>query len=52
LDAFIDAYRPAQDAGLSMLDWAKHDLDPDAIQQNFMTKGWATRLVDDILKRE
>jgi len=52
LDAFIDAYRPAQDAGLSMLDWAKHELDPDAIQQNFMTKGWATRLVDDILKRE
>ena len=52
LDAFIEAYRPAQDAGKSMLDWAKTDLDADALKNNFMARGWAVRLVDDILKRE
>ena len=52
LDAFIESYRPAQNDGKSMLDWAKDDLDPQALHDGFMAKGWANRLVDDILKRE
>ena len=52
LDAFIEAYRPAQDAGKSMLDWAKQDLNPQQLHDEFMAQGWAVRLVDDILKRE
>lgn len=52
LDAFIEAYRPAQDRGVDFLTWAETELDPAAIKSRFMAKGWAVRLVDDVLRRE
>ena len=45
LDAFIEAYRPAQNAGKSMLDWAKEDLNPQELHDQFWPKagqcGWS-----------
>ena len=52
LDAFLDAYRPAEARGLSFLEWAEQEMDPAAIKSGFIARGWASRLVDDILKRE
>ena len=52
LDAFIEAYRPAQERGLSFLEWAENEMDADAIKASFETKTWANRLIDDILRRE
>jgi uncharacterized protein (TIGR01244 family) len=52
LDAFIEAYRPAQRRGMNFVKWAETELDPEAIKSGFMASGWATRLVDNILKRE
>lgn len=52
LDAFIDAYRVAEANGVDFLTWVNTEMDASAIKENFITKGWATRLVDDILKRE
>ena len=52
LDAFIEAYRPAQERGLSFLEWAETELDPDNIKSKFTSRNWANRLIDDILRRE
>ncbi len=52
LDAFLDSYRPFEAKGVGFLDWAEHHLDPAAITSQFQAKGWATRLVDSILRRE
>ena len=52
LDAFLEAYRPAEARGLSFLEWAKTEMDSKAIKSDFMAQGWASRLIDDILKRE
>ena len=32
--------------------WIDEIYDPAALQADFMAKGWANRLVDDILRRE
>ncbi len=52
LDAFLAAYRPFYLSGKGLLDWAAEDLDPHAIERDFMASGWANRLVDDILRRK
>jgi protein tyrosine phosphatase (PTP) superfamily phosphohydrolase (DUF442 family) len=52
LDAFIEAYRPAQDRGVDFMTWAENELDPAAIKANFTAKGWGVRLVDNLLRRE
>lgn len=52
LDAFIEAYRPAQERGLSFLEWAENEMDVEAIKKSFTSRSWANRLIDDILNRE
>lgn len=52
LDAFLAAYIPYEAQGMAFYDWVENIYDPDALQAGFMAKGWAVRLVDDILKRE
>ena len=52
LDAFLSAYIPYEDKGMPFYQWVEEIYDPVALQESFMTKGWANRLVDDILKRE
>ena len=52
LDAFIVSYIPFEDQGVTFFDWVDNHYDPTALHDNFMTKGWANRLVDDILRRE
>jgi len=52
LDAFIEAYRPAQERGLSFLEWAENEMDAEAIKTSFTSRSWANRLIDDILNRE
>ena len=52
LDAFFAAYIPYEDEGMAFYDWVRDIYDPEALQASFMAKGWAVRLVDDILKRE
>jgi len=52
LDTFIEAYMPYEAKGVDLFDWIDTIYDPEALQANFMARGWANRLVDDILKRE
>jgi len=52
LDAFIAAYAPAAARGMSFRDWARDELDPEAIAAGFHSASWAERLVDTILRRE
>ena len=52
LDAFLESYIPFEDKGMAFYDWVENIYDPEALQASFMAKGWANRLVDDILKRE
>ena len=52
LDAFIQAYAPAAAEGISFIDWAKNELDPEAIAAGFHASTWAERLVDTVLRRE
>ena len=52
LDAFLASYIPYEDQGMAFYEWVDSIYDPDALQAEFMTQGWANRLVDDILKRE
>lgn len=52
LDAFVEAYRPAQARGVDFITWATDELNPAELKASFMAKGWAVRLVDSILRRE
>ena len=52
LDAFLASYIPYEDKGMAFYEWVDTIYDPEALQAQFMTQGWANRLVDDILKRE
>lgn len=52
LDTFIEAYMPYEAKGVDLFDWIDTIYDPETLQANFMARGWANRLVDDILKRE
>ena len=52
LDAFLESYIPFEDKGMAFYEWVENIYDPEALQASFMAKGWANRLVDDILKRE
>jgi hypothetical protein len=52
LDAFFDAYEPFEANGMAFFDWLDNVYDPDILQNSFMSRGWANRLVDDILRRE
>ena len=52
LDAFIDDYAEAEGRGRPFMDWVRNDLDPEAIESRFRSRGWASRLVDTVLRRE
>ena len=52
LDAFLQSYIPYEDKGMAFFDWVDMIYDPDTLHKTFMAKGWAVRLVDDILRRE
>ena len=52
LDAFIGSYAEAERDGRPFLAWVRSDLDPAAIERRFISKGWANRLVDTVLRRE
>ena len=52
LDAFLLAYKPYQQRGMGFFDWVDNIYDADALQENFRSKGWANRLVDELLNRE
>lgn len=52
LDAFFESYAPFEAQGMAFFDWVEKVYDPEALQQNFMAKGWANRLVDGLLRRE
>ena len=52
LDTFIKAYIPYEEQGMPLFDWIDNIYDPEALQASFMARGWANRLVDDILHRE
>ena len=52
LDAFLASFIPYEEKGMGFYEWVDNVYDPDALQGAFMAKGWANRLVDDILKRE
>lgn len=52
LDTFIEAYLPYEAQGMGFFDWIDTIYDPEALQANFMARGWANRLIDDILRRE
>ena len=52
LDAFLLAYQPYQQQGMAFFDWVDDIYDADQLQAEFRAKGWANRLVDDLLNRE
>ncbi len=52
LDAFLEAYIPYEDQGVDFWDWVENHYDPAALQAGFMARGWANRLIDDVLRRE
>ena len=52
LDTFIEAYLPYEAQGMGFFDWIDTIYDPEELQANFMARGWANRLIDDILRRE
>ena len=37
---------------MPFMDWVETVYDPDALRQEFRSKGWANRLVDGVLRRE
>ncbi len=52
LDAFFHAYEPFEAKGMPFFNWLDTVYDSAVLQQNFLSKGWANRLVDHILHRE
>lgn len=53
LDAFFAAYATAHAReGKPFLDWLREDYSEEALRQGFQSRGWANRLVDDVLRRE
>ena len=52
LDAFLASYASAAKKGVPFLTWIENDFDPATITKNFKAKGWADRLVDNVLRRE
>ena len=52
LDAFFAAYAPFEAEGMAFFDWVETVYDPARLTDEFLAAGWASRLVDDILRRE
>jgi len=53
LDHFFETYiEHSRTSGLSLLEWARTEVDPDALKKEFQTSWWANTLVDKILRRE
>lgn len=52
LDAFLKSYRPYQQKGVPFFQWVDEIYDPETLQREFISQGWANRLIDDLLKRE
>jgi hypothetical protein len=53
LDHFFEKYMEhSRTSGLSLLEWARTEADPEALKKEFQTSWWANTLVDQILRRE
>ena len=53
LDAVFDRYLDDAGAtGIEFWDWVEKVYDPDEIAHSFKARGWANRLVNNLLKRE
>lgn len=52
LDVFLAAYIPYEAQGMAFFDWVETIYDPEKLQADFMSKGWANLLIDDILHRQ
>jgi protein tyrosine phosphatase (PTP) superfamily phosphohydrolase (DUF442 family) len=53
LDAFFDRYlADTADRPMPFFDWVEQVYDPDEVKATFVAKGWANRLVNDLLRRE
>ncbi|NJO56007.1 MAG: dual specificity protein phosphatase family protein [Rhodospirillales bacterium] len=53
LDAFFERYlRDTAERPMPFFDWVEHVYDPDDVKSTFVAKGWANRIVNDLLRRE
>jgi protein tyrosine phosphatase (PTP) superfamily phosphohydrolase (DUF442 family) len=53
LDAFFERYlTDTKDAPMAFFDWVEQVYDPDDVKNTFVAKGWANRIVNDLLRRE
>jgi len=53
LDAFLRLYAEEGEAkGISLLEWAECDYDPDLLRANFRARFWSNLLVETIIRRE
>lgn len=53
LDAFFERYlSDTRDRPMAFFDWVEQVYEPDEVKSTFVAKGWANRIVNDILQRE
>lgn len=53
LDAFFERYlADTKDRPMPFFEWVETVYDPDEVKNTFVAKGWANRIVNDILRRE
>ena len=53
LSYFFERYlTETADQPMAFFDWVETRYDPDEVQASFRSKGWANRIVDDVLSRE
>jgi protein tyrosine/serine phosphatase len=52
LDCFLEAYAPYEAKGMPFFDWVDKIYEPEKLQAEFMSRPWAEKLIDGILRRE
>ncbi len=53
LDLMLETYAQAHQAsGIGFIDWLEQEFNPEQLRQHFQVKGWASILVDLMLRRE
>ena len=52
LDFFLEAYAPYEAKGMPFFDWVDKIYESERLQAEFMSRPWAEKLVDGILRRE
>lgn len=53
LSYFFDRYlSDTEHEPMAFMDWVETRYDPNEVQSSFRSKGWANRIVDDVLSRE